>query len=81
MRVPIDAVGRVVIPKPLRAELGIEGATEIELTAADGRIELTVPDIDARVVDRDVGAVIETDRPIERLTIAETRAAIERGRR
>lgn len=81
MRVAIDAVGRIVIPKPLRDELGIAGATEVELTAADGRLELTVPDVPARVVDRGDGAVIETEQPVKPLTIAATRAVIERGRR
>lgn len=53
MRVAIDKVGRVVIPKPMRDALGIEGTTELELTAADGKLELTVPDAAAHVEVRD----------------------------
>jgi AbrB family looped-hinge helix DNA binding protein len=53
MKVPIDGVGRLVIPKSLRDDLGITGPTEVELTAADGRLELTVADVPARVEDRD----------------------------
>jgi bifunctional DNA-binding transcriptional regulator/antitoxin component of YhaV-PrlF toxin-antitoxin module len=30
MRVAIDAVGRLLLPKPLRSELEITGATELE---------------------------------------------------
>jgi AbrB family looped-hinge helix DNA binding protein len=58
MRVAIDKVGRVVIPKPMRDALGIEGTTELELTAADGKLELTVPDSAAHVEVRDGLAVI-----------------------
>ena len=81
MRVAIDAVGRIVIPKPLRAELGITGPTEVELKAADGRLELTVPDVPAHVEERDGLPVIVTDRPMKPLTVDGARAAIERSRR
>src|SRR5829696_6724388 len=53
MRVAIDAVGRLVVPKPLRDELGIGGPTELELTARDGVLELAVADVDARLEERD----------------------------
>jgi len=49
MRVAIDGVGRLVIPKTLRDELGLRGPTDLELTAVDGRLELTVTDVPARV--------------------------------
>jgi AbrB family looped-hinge helix DNA binding protein len=48
MRVAIDNVGRLVIPKTLREELGVHGPTDLELTASDGRLELTVADVPAR---------------------------------
>lgn len=53
MRVAIDGVGRLVIPKTLREELGVRVAAELELTATDGRLELTVADVPARVEERD----------------------------
>jgi AbrB family looped-hinge helix DNA binding protein len=81
MLVAIDAVGRIVIPKSLRQELGISGPTELEVQAADGRLELAVPDVPARVEVRDGLPVIVTDRPMEPLTIDEARAAIDRSRR
>jgi AbrB family looped-hinge helix DNA binding protein len=81
MRIPIDSVGRIVIPKPLRAELGISGPAEVEIQAADGRLELTVPDVPAHVEERDGLPVIVTDRPMKRLTVDRTRAAIDRSRR
>ena len=36
-------MGRIVIPKPMRDALGIDGPTELELTERDGALELTVP--------------------------------------
>ncbi|HWM09966.1 MAG TPA: hypothetical protein VNO82_11495 [Solirubrobacteraceae bacterium] len=81
MRIPIDAVGRVVIPKPLRQELGITGPAEIELRAVDGGLELTVPDVPAHVEVRDGVPVIVTDRAMKPITVEGARAAIDRSRR
>jgi AbrB family looped-hinge helix DNA binding protein len=81
MKVAIDNVGRIVIPKPLRDELGINGPTDLELTAADGRLELTVPDVPAHIEERDGFAVIVPDQPVPSLTAEITREAIERSRR
>jgi AbrB family looped-hinge helix DNA binding protein len=81
MRVAIDGVGRIVIPKSLREELGIDGPADLELTAADGRLELTVVDVPARVEEHDGFSVIVTEQPMEPLSVAETRAAIEHTRR
>jgi AbrB family looped-hinge helix DNA binding protein len=81
MRVAIDAVGRVVIPKSLRDELGLNGPANLELTATDGRLELTVADVPARVEEQDGLPVIVTDEPMAPMSVTETRAAIERVRR
>ncbi len=81
MRVAIDGVGRLVIPKTLREELGVDGPTDLELIATDGRLELTVADVSARVEERGGFSVIVTDQPMEPLSVAETRATVERVRR
>jgi AbrB family looped-hinge helix DNA binding protein len=81
MRVAIDGVGRLVIPKALREELGVHGATDLELTAADGRLELTVADVPAHIEERDGFPVIVTDRPMEPMSVAEARTAVDRIRR
>lgn len=81
MKVAIDAAGRMVIPKRFREELGIVGAAEVEMRATDGRVEMTVPDVPARVEMRDGVPVIVTDRPMKPITVEETRAAIDRSRR
>lgn len=81
MRVTIDGVGRLVIPKSLREELGVDGPADLELTAADGRLELTVADVPAHVEDREGLPVIVTDGPVLPLSVAQARAAVERVRR
>jgi bifunctional DNA-binding transcriptional regulator/antitoxin component of YhaV-PrlF toxin-antitoxin module len=81
MRVAIDGVGRLVIPKTLRDELGVDGPTHLELTASDGRLELTVADVAAHVEERDGFPVIVTDQPMEPMSATETRTAVERVRR
>jgi bifunctional DNA-binding transcriptional regulator/antitoxin component of YhaV-PrlF toxin-antitoxin module len=81
MRVAIDRVGRLVLPKALRQELGVHGPTDLELTAADGVVELTVADVPARVEERDGFPVIVTDRAMEPMSVSEARTAVERVRR
>ncbi|HXM87467.1 MAG TPA: AbrB/MazE/SpoVT family DNA-binding domain-containing protein [Solirubrobacteraceae bacterium] len=81
MRVAIDGVGRIVIPKPMRDALGIDGPTELELTERDGALELTVPYIKAHLEDRDGFTVIVADQPVPTLTTEMVREEIERSRR
>ncbi len=81
MRITIDAVGRLVVPKALRAEVGITGPTELEVIARDGVIELTVADVPARIEDRNGSPVIVTDVPMKPLTVEDVRSAIARVRR
>jgi len=71
----------MVIPKAMREELGIDGPTELELTAVDGRLELTVPYIEAHLEERDGFTVIVPDEPVPAMTAEMVREAIERSRR
>ena len=80
-RIGIDAVVRLVLPKALRAELGITGATELEVVARDGVIELAFADVPAHVGERDGRPVIIAERDVPRLTAEDVRAAIDRVRR
>jgi bifunctional DNA-binding transcriptional regulator/antitoxin component of YhaV-PrlF toxin-antitoxin module len=81
MKIAIDSVGRLVLPKALRNELGITGPAELEVIARDGVIELAVPDTPARVEERDGTPVIVPDSPVQPLTVEDVRAAIDRVRR
>ncbi|HKR62176.1 MAG TPA: AbrB/MazE/SpoVT family DNA-binding domain-containing protein [Thermoanaerobaculia bacterium] len=40
MTITIDAAGRVVIPKEIRQEAGIEPGMPLEITCREGRIEI-----------------------------------------
>lgn len=51
MRVTVDRVGRIVIPKPLRVALGIGPDTELELVPDAGGLRLEP----VRTRDRPVG--------------------------
>lgn len=77
----MDSVGRLVVPKALRAELGITGPAELEVSARDGVIELAVADVPAHVETRRDSAVIVNDAPVKPLTVENVRAAIDRVRR
>jgi AbrB family looped-hinge helix DNA binding protein len=81
MKIAIDSVGRLVVPKALRAELGITGPTELEVVVRDGVIELAVADVPARIEVRRGDPVIVTDGPMKPLTVEDVRAAIDRVRR
>jgi AbrB family looped-hinge helix DNA binding protein len=81
MRVAIDGVGRIVIPKPMRDALGIDGPTELELTERDGALELTVPYTHAWVEERDGLAVIVTEHPLPPLDQDAVRDVLESVRK
>jgi len=81
MKIAMDAVGRLVVPKALRAELGITGPTELVVVVRDGVIELAVADVAARIEHRGGDPVIVTDEPMKPLTVEDVRAAIDRVRR
>lgn len=50
MHVSIDRAGRVVIPKPIRDELGFSPDTPLEAEVVDGRLELSAPHQPAELV-------------------------------
>jgi AbrB family looped-hinge helix DNA binding protein len=79
MRGTIDAAGRLVVPKPLREELGFAPGTELEFTAVDGRLEVAIP---SRVrVEEGPHGVRFAAETSERLSAEQVRAMMERGRR
>jgi AbrB family looped-hinge helix DNA binding protein len=80
MRIPIDAAGRLVIPKALRDAAGIVPGGVVEATLRDGRIELEAPPAEVRLEKRDriVVAVHEPGTPT--LTTEDVQATIDRLR-
>ena len=79
MRTTIDAAGRIVVPKPLRDELGFAAGMELELDAVDGHLEVVVPSrVRLEHGPHGVRFIADGDGA---LTTEQVRALIERGRR
>ncbi len=79
MRATIDMAGRLVVPKPLRDELGITGGDELEIRVVDGRLEATIPSR-VRLEEGEHGLRFAADTDA-RLTADDIRELMERGRR
>lgn len=79
MRTTIDAAGRLVVPKPLREQLGLAAGTELHLEAVDGKLEVTVPSR-VRLEETDRGPRLVADGPAM-LDSDQVRAVTERSRR
>ncbi len=78
MKVSIDRAGRLVVPKPLRDELGFAPGVELEAEAVDGRLEVARPYEPPRVVEGPNGPVVaRTGTP---LTDEQVRRTLELAR-
>lgn len=79
MKATIDKAGRLVVPKPLRDELGFGAGVELDITAVDGHLEVAIP---SRVhVEAGPHGVRFTTQTSEQLTAADVRELMERSRR
>jgi AbrB family looped-hinge helix DNA binding protein len=58
MHVTIDSAGRIVVPKPLRDELGLEPGTQLALERHGNTLQLTAPDAESEIVEGPNGPVI-----------------------
>jgi AbrB family looped-hinge helix DNA binding protein len=75
MHVSIDSAGRVVVPKPLRDELGLTPGTPLEIDVVDGHLELSAPHEPAKLVEGPSGPMVgATGTP---LTDEEVRRTLE----
>ncbi len=81
MRVPIDAAGRLVLPKAIRDALGLRAGTEIDVEERDGHIELTPIPAKTRLVRRGKLLVAERTKPAPTLRAASVREVLESVRR
>lgn len=81
MRTTIDRAGRVVVPKPMRDELGLQGGEEVEILLADGRIEIEPVPTAARLERRRGHWVAIPDRELPPLREELVRETLERVRR
>jgi AbrB family looped-hinge helix DNA binding protein len=81
MKTTIDKAGRLVVPKALRDELGLEAGTRLEIRSREGRLELEPVATPMRLVRRHGRLVATTDEPLPRLNAADVRAVVESQRR
>ena len=81
MRTTIDAAGRIVVPKPIRQELGLTAGQELDITARDGRLEIEVAPTPMRLERRGTGVVAVPETQLPPLTVDLVRETLERGRR
>ncbi len=81
MRTTIDSAGRIVVPKPLRDELGLHPGQLLELEVTDGRLQVEIPPVDMRLERRRHGPVAVADEKLPTLTAEIVRQTLERTRR
>jgi AbrB family looped-hinge helix DNA binding protein len=82
MRTTIDKAGRIVVPKAMRDELGLNGGTEVEISLVDGRIEIEPAPVRMWLERNEQGYLVaKTDRPMPPLTQELVRETLEKIRR
>jgi AbrB family looped-hinge helix DNA binding protein len=81
MEISMDEVGRLVIPKPVRQRLGVQGSTRLELTEVEGGVVLTPATDGPRLVERDGILVAEREGSGPLLDWRAVREVLERHRR
>lgn len=81
MRISIDSAGRVVVPKAMRDELGLEGGAALNVRIRDGRLELEPAATPMHLVRRGGGLVATTEEPLPPIDADDVRAVTESLRR
>lgn len=83
MKTTIDAAGRLVIPKELRREAGLQPGTELEIRLRQGLIEIESTPLPVKLKKRGRFLVAMPDQPISQLTgetVERTRRQLARDR-
>ncbi|HEY1296515.1 MAG TPA: AbrB/MazE/SpoVT family DNA-binding domain-containing protein [Chloroflexota bacterium] len=81
MQTTIDAAGRIVVPKRLRDEMGVQPGQVLELELRDGRLEIEIAPIEIRLEPRRHGPVAVPKQTLPQLTAELVRETLERTRR
>jgi AbrB family looped-hinge helix DNA binding protein len=81
MRTTIDKAGRIVVPKAMRDELGLNGGSEVEIALVDGRLEIDLIPTPVRLERRNGRLVAVADREMPPLTAEMVRDTLEKIRR
>ena len=81
MRTTIDSAGRIVVPKPLRDELGLVGGERLEIRAHDGTLEVDVIPVPMHLEERSGVPSAVPAEPLPALTAQQVREVLDRVRR
>jgi len=81
MKATIDQAGRLVIPRALRAAIGLADGGVVEVIESDGRIMISPQPVTKRLVERDGVVVCVPDEPVPTLSAEAVRELLESGRR
>lgn len=81
MRTTIDSAGRVVIPKRIRDDLGLDAGRDIEITVVNGKVEIEPAPVAMSLERCGKGLVAQTADPLPVLTADDVRATLEQIRR
>ena len=84
MKTTIDPAGRLVIPKQIRREAGLEPGIPLDIRVREGRIEIEPSPLPVKLVRKGKLLVATPQTDVAGLTedtVEETRQAIRRGRR
>jgi AbrB family looped-hinge helix DNA binding protein len=78
-RVSIDRVGRMVIPKEIRDEAGIEPGMSLVISCREGRIEIEPERRPIRIVKKgrlQIAESVEKAEPLTAATVRKTQARV-----
>ncbi|HEY3060234.1 MAG TPA: AbrB/MazE/SpoVT family DNA-binding domain-containing protein [Chloroflexota bacterium] len=81
MQTTIDAAGRIVVPKRLRDEMGVQPGQVLDVELRDGRLEIEIAPVPIRLQHRRHGPVAVPEEPLPTLTAEIVRQTLERTRR
>ncbi|BDH59627.1 AbrB/MazE/SpoVT family DNA-binding domain-containing protein [Tsukamurella sp. PLM1] len=81
MRTTIDGAGRIVVPKAIRDAMGLTAGRAVDVTFADGRIEIEIAPAKVHVDTSGRLPVIRAEEPMEPLTDEIVRTTLEAVRR
>ncbi|HEX4837587.1 MAG TPA: AbrB/MazE/SpoVT family DNA-binding domain-containing protein [Solirubrobacteraceae bacterium] len=77
MKVSIDRAGRVVVPKPLRDQLGFSTVRELEAEVVEGRLELSAPHEPVKIIEGANGPLVAaTGTPLTDEQVRQTLEAV-----
>lgn len=80
----IDTAGRIVVPKAIRQEAGLEPGQPLEVTVHDGRVEIAPAPREVRIHERNGFRIAEPSGPYETLrekTVRKTRERLRADRK